>query len=74
VQPNGPIVFETQTKSGGNQFHGEAYLTARNHIFNSNDAYNKEFGLPRADRQLLLPGFQYRRSRRDSGFQLQSQS
>jgi hypothetical protein len=38
VQPNGPIVFETQTKSGGNQFHGEAYLTARNHIFNSNDA------------------------------------
>ncbi len=57
VQPNGPIVFETQTKSGGNAFHGEAYLTARNHIFNSNDAYNKELGLPRANSSFYYPGF-----------------
>lgn len=57
VQPNGPIVFETQTKSGGNQYHGEAYLQLRNHIFNSNDAYNKELGLPRANSSFYYPGF-----------------
>jgi hypothetical protein len=56
VQPNGPIVFETQTKSGGSAFHGEAYFTARNHIFNSNDAYNKELGLPRANSSFYYPG------------------
>jgi len=56
VQPNGPIVFETQTKSGGNQYHGEAYLQLRNHIFDSNDAYNKELGLPRANSSFYYPG------------------
>lgn len=57
VQPNGPIVFQTQTKSGGNNYHGEAYLQARNHVFNSNDAYNKELGLPRANSSFYYPGF-----------------
>jgi hypothetical protein len=57
VQPNGPIVFETQTKSGGSQYHGEAYLQARNHIFDSNDAYSKELGLPRANSSFYYPGF-----------------
>jgi hypothetical protein len=56
VQPNGPIVFETQTKSGGSQFHGEGYLQARNHIFDSNDAYNKELGLPRANSSFYYSG------------------
>ena len=56
VQPNGPIVFETQTKSGGSQYHGEAYLTARNSIFNSNDTYNKELGLPRPSSSFYYPG------------------
>ena len=56
VQPNGPIVFETQTKSGGDRYHGEAYLQARNHIFDSNDAYNKELGLPRAASSFYYPG------------------
>jgi hypothetical protein len=57
VQPNGPIVFETQTKSGGSHYHGEAYITARNHIFDATDAYNKELGLPKAQSSFYYPGF-----------------
>lgn len=56
VQPNGPIVFQTETKSGSYQYHGEAYLQVRNHIFNSNDAYNKQLGLPRANSSFYYPG------------------
>lgn len=57
VQPDGPIVFETQTKSGGNAYHGEAYITARNHIFDATDAYNKELGLGKAQSSFYYPGF-----------------
>ena len=57
VQPNGPIVFETQTKSGGSSFHGEAYLTARNHVFDATDAYTKELGLAKAQSSYYYPGF-----------------
>ena len=56
VQPNGPIVFETQTKSGGSNFHGEAYLTARNHIFDATDAYAKQLHLPKAQSSYYYPG------------------
>lgn len=59
VEPNGPIVFETQTKSGGSQFHGEAYFTARNHIFDATDAYNKELGLPKAQSSFYYPGLNF---------------
>jgi hypothetical protein len=57
VQPNGPIVFETQTKSGGSHYHGEAYITARNHVFDATDAYNKELGLAKAQSSFYYPGF-----------------
>ena len=57
VQPNGPIVFNTQTKSGGNQFHGEGYVQARNHIFDATDAYTKELGLPKAQSSFYYYGF-----------------
>jgi hypothetical protein len=57
VQPNGPIVFNTQTKSGGDHFHGEAYLQARNHIFDATDAYTKELGLPKAQSSFYYSGF-----------------
>jgi hypothetical protein len=43
----GPVVFQAFSKSGGSQFHGEAYLYARNGIFNSEDAYQKSQGLPK---------------------------
>jgi hypothetical protein len=57
VQPNGPIVFNTQTKSGGDHFHGEAYIQARNHIFDATDAYTKELGLPKAQSAFYYGGF-----------------
>jgi len=57
VQPSGPIVFETQTKSGGSVYHGEAYFTVRNHIFDATDAYNKELGLAKANSSFYYPGF-----------------
>jgi hypothetical protein len=57
VQPNGPIVFSTQTKSGGDHYHGEAYLQARNHIFDATDAYTKELGLPKAQSSFYYAGF-----------------
>ncbi len=57
VQPNGPIVFNTQTKSGGDHYHGEAYLQARNHIFDATDAYTKELGLPKAQSSFYYAGF-----------------
>jgi hypothetical protein len=57
VQPNGPIVFNTQTKSGGNQFHGEGYIQARNHIFDATDAYTKSLGLAKANSSYYYGGF-----------------
>jgi hypothetical protein len=57
VQPDGPIVFQTQTKSGGSSYHGEAYLQARNHIFDATDAYTKALGLPKAQSSFYYAGF-----------------
>jgi hypothetical protein len=35
--PFGPVVINTTSKSGGDQYHGEAYLYARNDVLNAND-------------------------------------
>jgi hypothetical protein len=56
VQPNGPIVFNTQTKSGGDRYHGEAYIQARNHLFDAEDAYSKELGLAKAQSSFYYSG------------------
>ena len=56
VQPDGPIVFETQTKSGGSAFHGEGYIQARNHLFDATDAYAKELGLQKAQSSFYYSG------------------
>ena len=37
----GPTIFSAFSKSGGRAFHGEAYLYARNSVFNSWDSYTK---------------------------------
>ncbi|MBZ5683600.1 MAG: carboxypeptidase regulatory-like domain-containing protein [Acidobacteriia bacterium] len=37
----GPVVVNTVTKAGGNAFHGEGYMYARNQAMNSEDAFNK---------------------------------
>lgn len=35
----GPVIFQAFSKSGGNQYHGEGYLYARNSAMNSWDSY-----------------------------------
>ena len=55
----GPVVVNTVTKSGGSDFHGEAYFYARNAAMNANDAFNKEpgIGVPRPNESYYYPGF-----------------
>lgn len=55
-QPNGPIVVQTETKSGGRKFHGEAYFTARNHALDTTDSRVKSLGLPKPNDSFYYPG------------------
>ena len=55
-EPNGPIVVATETKSGGRDYHGEAYLSVRNHALNAADWQAKYNGLPKAQSSLYYPG------------------
>jgi hypothetical protein len=48
-QPNGPVAFQTETKSGGKAFHGELYGTFRNHALDDTDWRVKALGLPKPD-------------------------
>ncbi len=52
----GPVVFQAYGKSGGSQFHGEAYLYARNNIFNSLDSFQKSQGVLKPDAYEYYPG------------------
>jgi Carboxypeptidase regulatory-like domain len=56
AEPNGPIVVSTETKSGGRDFHGEVYLTARNYNMNANDWQEKSVGFPKPQSSLYYPG------------------
>ncbi len=40
----GPVIFSAFSRSGGSQFHGEAYLYTHNETLNSVDAYTKSQG------------------------------
>jgi hypothetical protein len=40
------------TRSGGNQFHGDAFEYLRNNIFDANDWFANEAGLPRAEERI----------------------
>ncbi len=53
----GPIVITGVTKAGGNGFHGEGYLYARNYTLNSNDWYNNTAGLAKPASTYYYPGF-----------------
>jgi hypothetical protein len=55
-QPNGPIVVQTETKSGGRKFHGEAYFTARNHALDTTDSRVKSLGLQKPNDSFYYPG------------------
>ena len=61
----GPITIQAVGKSGGNAFHGQAYLYARHNSMNANDAlnnaqgYNPITGLanaPRPETKYIYPG------------------
>ena len=52
----GPVIFQAFSKSGGNQFHGEGYLYARNSALNSTDAYAHSQGLTNADEHYYYIG------------------
>lgn len=56
AEPNGPVVVSTVTKSGGRNFHGEGYLTARNYNFNANDWQEKSVGFSKPQSALYYPG------------------
>ncbi|HLH04528.1 MAG TPA: carboxypeptidase regulatory-like domain-containing protein [Bryobacteraceae bacterium] len=60
----GPVVISAVGKSGGSQFHGEAYLYARNSVFDANNAYDNSLGYyangtkigPKPDTYFYYPG------------------
>jgi Carboxypeptidase regulatory-like domain len=56
--PNGPVVINTTSKSGGSKFHGEAYFYARNDVLNSNTWLNKDSAkpTPRQPGEYYYPG------------------
>lgn len=51
----GPVVINTVGKSGGQQFHGEAYLYSRYYTFNANDWLNNNAGVNPATGQQIAP-------------------
>jgi hypothetical protein len=54
--PNGPIVVSTETKSGGKDFHGEAYASVRNNVLDDTDWRVKNLNLPKPDDAYYYPG------------------
>lgn len=52
----GPVTFQAYGKSGSAQFHGQAYLYARNGQFNAIDSYDKSQGLKPISDSFYYPG------------------
>jgi len=52
----GPVTFQAIGKSGGAQFHGGAYLYARNGVFDSNGSYNNSQGRQAPTNSFYYPG------------------
>ena len=70
----GPVTLQAYGKSGSAQFHGQAYMYARNGVFNAIDSYDKSQGLkPISDSYwypggdfggpVLIPGSKFNRNR-----------
>jgi hypothetical protein len=71
----GPAIFQAFSKSGGNQFHGEGYLYARNSALNSDDAYAHSQGVPNSAEHyyyvggnvggpIIIPGLSFNKDRK----------
>ena len=52
----GPVTFQAIGKSGGSQFHGQAYLYARNADFNANNSYFNASGVKAPYDSFYYPG------------------
>jgi hypothetical protein len=52
----GPQVISTVTKSGGTQFHGSGFFSARNYVLDSNDALFNASGEKRPEDKYYYPG------------------
>jgi hypothetical protein len=52
----GPVTFQAIGKSGGAQFHGQAYLYARNGVLNSYGWFNNSQGLKTPANSFYYPG------------------
>jgi hypothetical protein len=52
----GPAVISSVTKSGGSQFHGSGFFSARNYTLNSNDAQFNATGQGRPEDKYYYPG------------------
>ena len=52
----GPILITSVTKSGGQQFHGSGFFSARNYVMNANDALNNASGVARPENKYYYPG------------------
>src|SRR5690349_10724227 len=55
-ESKGPVVISAIGKSGGQQFHGEAYAYARSWHLNANDPQNKDAGFARPETKYFYPG------------------
>ena len=53
---HGPTVINAVTKAGSSQFHGSAWLYARNTALNANDWYNNFLQVSRPDGRYFYPG------------------
>lgn len=54
--PRGPVVINAISKSGGADYHGEAYFYARNDILNANDWVSNHQNQPRGNAHYYYPG------------------
>ena len=52
----GPVVVSTISKSGGEQYHGEAYFDARNSVLNANDWSDNHQGIAQGPQHYYYPG------------------
>src|SRR5256886_2460138 len=57
-ESKGPVTISAIGKSGGQQFHGEAYLYSRYYSLNANDPQNKNSNIARPETKYFYPGFQ----------------
>jgi len=52
----GPAVISSVAKSGGQNFHGSGFFSARNYVLNSNDWLNNYNKVPRPQNKYYYPG------------------